>query len=165
MPIYSLTKLQEILVEQAEQWRPIAFTNGCFDLLHVGHVRYLQAAKKLGKCLIVGINSDRSVQQLKGIHRPIIPEAQRAEIVAALASVDGVVIFAETTASNLIQALQPEIYVKGGDYQIYNLPEAPLVLSYGGRIELIQVEISTSTSKIVKKIMDLNLVNEDAPIA
>jgi D-glycero-beta-D-manno-heptose 1-phosphate adenylyltransferase len=158
MPVYSLPELQKILVEQAEQWRPIAFTNGCFDLLHVGHVRYLQKAKALGKNLIVGINSDRSVQILKGNLRPIIPEAQRAEIVAALASVDGVVIFAETTASELIQALQPEIYVKGGDYEIHRLPEAPVVLGYGGKIELIQVEIPTSTSKIVQRIVNLNQI-------
>jgi D-glycero-beta-D-manno-heptose 1-phosphate adenylyltransferase len=158
MPVYSLSELQKILVERAEQWRPIAFTNGCFDLLHVGHVRYLQKAKTLGKSLIVGINSDRSVQNLKGNLRPIIPEAQRAEIVASLAGVDGVVIFAETTASNLIQALQPEIYVKGGDYEIHHLPEAPVVLGYGGKIELIQVEIPTSTSKIVQRIVALNHV-------
>jgi D-glycero-beta-D-manno-heptose 1-phosphate adenylyltransferase len=152
--IYTLAELQNLVNRNLQHWRPIVFTNGCFDLLHVGHVRYLDAAKQLGKSLVVGINSDRSVQQLKGNQRPIIPDSQRAEIIGALKSVDGVVIFGETTASRLIEVLQPEIYVKGGDYQPENLPEAPTVLNYGGKIELIQVEIPTSTSKIIQKIVD-----------
>jgi D-glycero-beta-D-manno-heptose 1-phosphate adenylyltransferase len=152
--IYTLAELQSLVNGNIQQWRPLVFTNGCFDLLHVGHVRYLAAARQFGKSMVVGINSDRSVRQLKGNQRPIIPDCQRAEIIAALESVDGVVIFDETTASRLIEALQPDIYVKGGDYQPQNLPEAPTVLSYGGKIELIQVEIPTSTSKIIQKIVD-----------
>jgi rfaE bifunctional protein nucleotidyltransferase chain/domain len=115
-------------------------------------VRYLQAAKQLGKTLVVGLNSDRSVRQLKGDRRPIVPEAQRAEIVGALKSVDAVVIFPETTAIAIIQAIAPDIYVKGGDYTPETLPEAPVVIAHGGKIELIKIEIPTSTSKIVEKI-------------
>ena len=153
--VYSITELQSLITNDLQRWRPIAFTNGCFDLLHVGHIRYLTAAKHLAKTLIVGINSDSSVQQLKGSQRPIIPDSQRAETIAALRTVDGVVIFDQLTAKDLIAALQPEIYVKGGDYQIDTLPEALTVHSYGGKIELIQIEIPTSTSKIVRKIIDL----------
>lgn len=150
--VISLDSLQAILRESPQAWRPLVFTNGCFDLIHVGHVRYLQAARQLGKTLVVGINSDRSVRQLKGDLRPIIPEAQRAEVVGALKSVDAVIIFSETTAIATIQAIAPDIYVKGGDYTPETLPEAPVVIANGGRIELIQIEIPTSTSKIVEKI-------------
>jgi D-glycero-beta-D-manno-heptose 1-phosphate adenylyltransferase len=150
--VISLDSLQAILQDSPQAWRPLVFTNGCFDLIHVGHVRYLQAAKQLGKTLVVGINSDRSVRQLKGDLRPIVPEAQRAEVVGALKPVDAVVIFPEATAIATIQAIAPDIYVKGGDYTPETLPEAPVVIAYGGRIELIQIEIPTSTSKIVEKI-------------
>jgi D-glycero-beta-D-manno-heptose 1-phosphate adenylyltransferase len=156
--IYNLTDLQQIIESQPEQWRPLVFTNGCFDLLHTGHVRYLAAAKALGHKLIVGLNDDRSVQHIKPKKpgqppRPIVPAAQRAEVLAALRAVDGVVLFSETTAINLIAALRPDIYVKGGDYEIATLPEAATVLSYGGAIELIQVEIPTSTSDIIQTIL------------
>jgi D-glycero-beta-D-manno-heptose 1-phosphate adenylyltransferase len=156
--IYSLTALQQAIQQQPERWRPLVFTNGCFDLLHCGHVRYLAAAKTYGQKLIVGINDDNSVAQLKPAvpgqpSRPIIPAHQRAEVLAALQAVDGVVIFSEITASNTIAALRPEIYVKGGDYAIETLPEAPTVQAYGGSIQLIQVEIPTSTSGIIAQIL------------
>jgi D-glycero-beta-D-manno-heptose 1-phosphate adenylyltransferase len=152
--IFSIESLQVLLRQSPTAWRPLVFTNGCFDILHVGHVRYLTAAKQLGKTLVVGLNSDRSVRQLKGDRRPIVPEAQRAEIIAALKPVDAVVIFSETTAIATIEAIAPDIYVKGGDYTPETLPEASTVLAYGGRIELIQVEIPTSTSAIVQRIRD-----------
>jgi D-glycero-beta-D-manno-heptose 1-phosphate adenylyltransferase len=164
--IYNLADLQQIIESQPEEWRPLVFTNGCFDLLHTGHVRYIAAAKALGHKLIVGLNDDRSVQQIKPKKpgqppRPIVPAAQRAEVLAALRAVDGVVLFSETTATNTIAALRPDIYVKGGDYalaqplgtRIATLPEAATVLSYGGAIELIQVEIPTSTSDIIRTIL------------
>jgi len=156
--IYSLETLTKAIAQKPEKWRPLVFTNGCFDLLHVGHTRYLQQAKSLGKTLIIGLNSDESVQKIKPVtpgipKRPIIPQDQRAEILAALAVVDGVVIFTETTANQLIAALKPEIYVKGGDYNLANLPEAPLVQSYGGKIELVEVEIPTSTTGIIQRIL------------
>ncbi|ERN42789.1 cytidyltransferase-related domain protein [Rubidibacter lacunae KORDI 51-2] len=155
--IYSLLELQNLIRAHPEQWRPLVFTNGCFDLLHVGHVRYLQAAKAFGKTLVVGVNSDRSVARLKPPQpgrpaRPIVPEAQRAEMIAALGCVDAATIFSEPTASNAISALAPDIYVKGGDYTVDRLPEAATVRAGGGRIELVAIEVPTSTSAIVERI-------------
>lgn len=158
MPIYSLSELQQAIAQNPEQWRPLVFTNGCFDLLHAGHVRYLQVAKSFGKALVVGLNSDRSIHQIKPNQpgyptRPLVPESQRAEVLASLKPVDGIVIFNETTATDLIKALEPDIYVKGGDYTPATLPEAPTVHSYGGRIELVQVEIPTSTTALISRIL------------
>jgi D-glycero-beta-D-manno-heptose 1-phosphate adenylyltransferase len=149
---YSLEEIVSLVNRSPEQWRPLVFTNGCFDLLHVGHVRYLTAAKALGKTLVVGLNSDRSVQQLKGSNRPIMTELYRAEVLAALKPVDAVVIFEQLTAVDLIVAIAPDIYVKGGDYQIETLPEAPAVMANGGRIELIHIQVPISTTKIVQRI-------------
>ena len=159
--VYTLNELQQTLAAAPEHWRPLVFTNGCFDLLHAGHVRYLQVAKSLGRSLVVGLNSDRSVktikQQTPGCPpRPIVTETQRAEVLAALKSVDGVVIFSEATATLLIEALQPDIYVKGGDYSLETLPEASVVQAYGGRIELVKVEIPTSTTAIIDRILNFS---------
>ena len=157
--LYTLSELQFAIANAPAQWRPLVFTNGCFDLLHVGHLRYLQVAKSLGRSLIVGLNSDQSVQSIKphppGFPaRPIVPENQRAELLVGLKPVDGVVIFTETTATQLLSALKPDIYVKGGDYGIETLPEAPTVQGYGGRIELIQIEIPTSTTGTIRRILE-----------
>lgn len=153
-----ILELEREIRENPEQWRSLVLTNGCFDLLHVGHVRYLQTAKSLGKTLVVGVNSDLSVSQIKPQKngfplRPILEESQRAEVLAALTVVDAVVIFSETTAISLIQHLKPDIYAKGGDYTIETLPEAKTVQSYGGSIELIQIEVPTSTSDVIGKIL------------
>ena len=158
--IYSLIELQKAIASNPDPWRPLVFTNGCFDLLHAGHVRYLQVAKSLGRSLVVGLNSDQSVQTIKPNKpgfppRPLVPETQRAEVLASLKFVDGVVIFSETTATCLIQALEPEVYVKGGDYSHSTLPEAPVVQAYGGRIELVKVEVPTSTSAIIDRILQV----------
>lgn len=154
----TLEELQRVIAVEPEQWRPMVFTNGCFDLLHAGHVRYLCAARRLGQSLVVGLNSDRSVQQLKPKAagqpaRPIVPQAQRAEVLAGLRAVDAVVVFDDLTANQLIEALQPEIYVKGGDYKIELLPEAAAVQAYGGLIELVSVEVPSSTSALVERIL------------
>jgi rfaE bifunctional protein nucleotidyltransferase chain/domain len=159
--IYSIAQLKTEIENNRDRWRPLVFTNGCFDLLHPGHVRYLQAAKALGKSLVVGLNSDASVRKIKPPQpgkpdRPIITAEHRAEVLAALKPVDAVVIFDEPTASNLISVLQPDIYVKGGDYAIVTLPEAPTVQAYGGQIRLIQVELPTSTTAIVQKILSID---------
>ena len=156
--IYQLEELRTAIAAAPEKWRPLVFTNGCFDLLHAGHVRYLKVAKGLGRSLVVGLNSDRSVEQIKPQQpgfppRPLIGQSERAEVLACLKPVDGVVIFGTTTAISLIETLQPEIYVKGGDYTISSLPEATAVQAYGGKIELVQVEIPTSTTAIVKSIL------------
>jgi rfaE bifunctional protein nucleotidyltransferase chain/domain len=156
--VYSLPELVQAIALQPDQWRPLVFTNGCFDLIHPGHVRYLRAARALGRSLVVGLNSDQSVSRLKPQalgqpSRPVVPEIQRAEVLAALKPVDGVIIFAETTACRVIQVLQPDVYVKGGDYSLETLPEAPDVLAYGGHVKLVTVEISSSTTGIIQSIL------------
>jgi D-glycero-beta-D-manno-heptose 1-phosphate adenylyltransferase len=153
--VYTLTELQQAIATAPNHWRPLVFTNGCFDLLHAGHVRYLWAAKGLGKSLVVGLNSDRSVQAIKPGKvppRPIVPETERAEILAALKPVDAVVIFDQPTASVAIAALKPDIYVKGGDYEIDQIPEAATVQAYGGKIELITIQVPSSTTGMIKRI-------------
>lgn len=156
--LYSLRELQQQISTAPQLWRPLVLTNGCFDLIHPGHLRYLQAAKALGKTLVVGLNSDQSVQTIKPPKRgqpprPIMSELHRAEVLAGLKPVDAVVIFPEPTADHLIQQLQPDIYVKGGDYTLETLPEVPTVQAYGGQISLIQVEVPTSTSGIIQQIL------------
>ncbi|MGL4501852.1 MAG: D-glycero-beta-D-manno-heptose 1-phosphate adenylyltransferase [Planktothrix sp.] len=157
--LYTLTELQEDITLNPQQWRPLVFTNGCFDLIHAGHVRYLQAAKALGRSLVVGLNSDLSVQTIKPQkpghpQRPIVPEAQRAEVLASLKPIDGVVIFSQTTADHLIQTLKPDIYVKGGDYTLETLPEAPIVQAYGGQVAFIHIEVPSSTSALIQRILN-----------
>ena len=129
-------------------------TNGCFDLLHVGHVRYLQSARALGDALVVGVNGDSSVRQLKGKGRPINDERDRAEILAALECVDYVVIFEEERATKFLEAAAPAIYVKGGDYTIdsLNLEERGALQKLGAKIEIIPLEQGYSTSKIVEQL-------------
>jgi len=141
------------------------FTNGCFDLLHLGHVRYLQEARSLGDFLILGLNSDESVRLLKGPGRPLIPESERAEILAALACIDYVTIFSEATAGSLVECLRPAIYVKGGDYALSGgvtgeldsrrLPEAGVVQAYGGSVHLIPYLPHHSTTELIAKIKRL----------
>ena len=139
------------------------FTNGCFDLLHLGHVRYLQEARALGDFLVLGLNSDKSVRQYKGAGRPLVPEGERAEILAALTCIDYVTIFPEITASALVEALRPAIYVKGGDWtntrerqpQQKPLPEAPVVIAYGGEIRFIPYLAGHSTTELIAAIKQL----------
>lgn len=130
----------------------IVFTNGCFDILHVGHVRYLGAARALGDCLVVGLNSDASVRRLKGLERPVNEEADRAEVLDALRAVDYVTIFDEPTAAELIKIIRPDVYVKGGDYTIATLPEAEIVRGYGGRVEFIDLVPERSTTRVIEKL-------------
>ena len=131
------------------------FTNGCFDLLHAGHVRYLREASALGDLLVVGLNSDASVRQFKDASRPIVPEGDRAEVMAALEMVDYVVIFTEKTAESILAELRPEVYVKGGDYTTENLPEARVVEGYGGHVKLVPYHEDRSTTGIIQRILDL----------
>jgi D-beta-D-heptose 7-phosphate kinase/D-beta-D-heptose 1-phosphate adenosyltransferase len=128
------------------------FTNGVFDLLHPGHVRYLEAARRLGDCLIVGINSDRSVRANKGDSRPITPEAERAEILEALVSVDAVVVFDEETPHSLIAAIQPDVLVKGADWGENAIVGRDIVEARGGRVVRIPLAEGYSTSAIVETI-------------
>ena len=138
--------------ENLRRNKKVVFTNGCFDIIHAGHVRYLTAAKNFGDILIVGLNSDNSVRQLKGASRPVNNQADRAEVLLALKPVDYVIIFDELTAENLIAQVKPDIYVKGGDYTLETLPEAKIVQSYGGRVEFVNLVAGKSTSNIIKKI-------------
>ena len=131
----------------------VVFTNGCFDLMHVGHARYLQQARRLGEALVVGVNSDRSVQALKGPARPLVPEAERLELLAALECVDYVTPFQEATPERLLSWLRPEIHVKGGDYREEDLPEAPLVRSWGGQIVLLPFTPGHSTTELIERIL------------
>jgi len=132
--------------------RKIVFTNGCFDILHAGHVRYLEQARACGDYLILGLNTDQSVQQIKGPQRPLNNELDRAEVVGALKSVDAVVLFGEQTAEVLIAKVKPDVYVKGGDYTLDTLPEAKIVQAYGGRVEFINMVEGRSTTNIIEKI-------------
>ncbi len=137
--------------------KKIVFTNGCFDILHVGHVRYLKEAKALGDILILGLNSDCSVKSLKGSNRPINNESDRAEVLSALKSIDYVVIFDEKTAENIVGEIKPDIYAKGGDYSIDTLPEAKIVAEHGGKTVLLQLVDGKSSTNIINKCKENNL--------
>jgi rfaE bifunctional protein nucleotidyltransferase chain/domain len=152
--IYSLDQLIARLAGHQQAGKSIVFTNGCFDLLHVGHVRYLEEAKNLGNCLVVGINSDQSVRKLsKGTGRPFVPEQQRAEVVAALGCVDYVIIFEEDNPLNLIQAIQPDILVKGGDWTPDRIVGREFVEARGGTVRSIPLTPDSSTTRIIQKIL------------
>ncbi|AGY57017.1 D-glycero-beta-D-manno-heptose 1-phosphate adenylyltransferase [Gloeobacter kilaueensis] len=153
--VVSVQVLQQQVAAAPERWRPLVLTNGCFDILHAGHVHYLEQARALGRTLVVGLNSDQSVRQLKGPTRPVVPEGERATVLAALRAVDAVVVFAEATATALVEALQPDIYVKGGDYATRDLPEAQAVAAGGGKIVLIPFRWQTSTSALLARIQKL----------
>ncbi|MFN2512850.1 MAG: adenylyltransferase/cytidyltransferase family protein [Pyrinomonadaceae bacterium] len=130
----------------------IVFANGCFDVLHVGHIRYLQGAKAVGDLLVVGINSDRQVAILKGPGRPIMADTERAEIVASISAVDFVTIFDESTVENLLLALRPDIHAKGTDYTEETVPEGEVVRSYGGCVAIVGDPKNHSTSEILDRM-------------
>jgi rfaE bifunctional protein nucleotidyltransferase chain/domain len=144
------------LCKQADDWRragdQIVLANGCFDLLHVGHIRYLHGAKSLGGKLIVAMNSDASVRRIKGEGRPFMPEQERAEIVAALADVDAVVIFDEPDVRALIRELRPDVQAKGTDYTPENVPERADVLACGGRVEIVGDPKDHSTTGMIAQL-------------
>ncbi len=141
--------------ELRQAGKTLVFTNGHFDLLHSGHLDYLEKARALGDALIVGLNGDASTTRLKGPGHPLVPAVERARLLAALLPVTAVVIFEEDTADTLLRLLQPDIYAKGGDYAHKPLPERPTVEAYGGRIELIDYLPGHSTSALIEKIRNL----------
>ena len=149
--------LRESVAEAKSQGKTVVFTNGCFDILHIGHVRYLQDARALGDVLVVGVNSDESVRRLKGPDRPVVTEFERVEILAALECVDYVTIFPEETPVELILSIKPDVHVKGGDYKPEDLPEANAVRSVGGRVEIVTYTSTEtegwSTTNLIGKIM------------
>lgn len=149
---------REELRQRVAEWRRagerITLANGCFDLLHVGHVRYLRAAKALGGRLVVAINSDESVRALKGAGRPLMPAEERAEILAALADVDAVVIFSEPDVRALIREIRPDIHAKGTDYTANSVPERDVVLECGGRVEIVGDPKDHSASEIIRSRLE-----------
>ena len=130
----------------------IVLTNGCFDLFHVGHVRYLQGAKALGDILVVGINSDRQTKQLKGLGRPFVPENERAEIVASLGCVDLVTIFDEPTVEQLIRTIRPNIHAKGTDYTAETVPERDIIREVGGRVAIVGDPKDHSSTNLIELV-------------
>ena len=155
--VVSRSELGPVVDRLRAAGKKLVFTNGVFDLLHPGHVRYLAAAKALGDVLIVGLNSDDSVRRLKGPGRPIQDEQARAEVLAALAAVDLVVIFNEDTAAELVSLIRPDVYVKGGDYagaEPARWPEAEIVRGYGGEVRTLDLVAGHSTSVIIRKILE-----------
>jgi len=155
MSVGAILTVAELAARRGD-WRsrgePAVFTNGCFDLLHAGHVRYLNAARALGEHLVVGLNSDASVRRLKGSGRPVTPESERAEILAALAAVDAVVVFGEDTPLRLIEAVEPDVLVKGGDWALEAIVGREFVEARGGRVLTLPVIPGRSTSALLARL-------------
>jgi rfaE bifunctional protein nucleotidyltransferase chain/domain len=150
--IVNLKELLALVSTYRQAGCKIVFTNGCFDILHAGHVSYLNRAKALGDILIIGVNSDNSVRQLKGSTRPINSLEDRIQVLSGLGCVDHLIAFEENTSSNLLRLVRPDIYVKGGDYTKETLPETPVVEEYGGAIELLSFLENRSTTRIIQQI-------------
>jgi rfaE bifunctional protein nucleotidyltransferase chain/domain len=162
-PVISPTDLVSLGEALRAASRAVVWTNGCFDLFHVGHARSLRAARALGDVLVVGVNSDASVRRLKGSSRPIMPAAERAELVAALACVDYAVVFDEDTPETCIRLLRPAVHCKGADYAPPHgkpLPEAPLVESYGGRVVFLPLGAGLSTTELLRRMRALTDASE-----
>ncbi|MBE7707814.1 MAG: D-glycero-beta-D-manno-heptose 1-phosphate adenylyltransferase [Cyanobacteria bacterium SIG27] len=145
-------EIVEIVEDLKKQNKKVVFTNGCFDILHIGHVRYLKESAKCGDILVIGLNSDSSVKRLKGETRPINNEFDRAELLSELGFVDYVVIFEQDSPVELLDEIKPNIYTKGADYTIETLPEAETVLKNGGKVEFINLVEGKSTTNVIKKI-------------
>lgn len=152
MPVVDLATLERLVAADRAAGRTLAFANGVFDLLHVGHVRYLQAAAAEADRLLVAVNGDRSVRRLKGEGRPVLDEASRAEVVAALRGVDYVVVFDETDVGSLLARLQPEVHCKGTDYTAGTVPERAVVQAYGGRTAIVGDPKDHSTRDLLARL-------------
>lgn len=156
----SLKKLLQELAILKKKKKKIVFTNGCFDIVHAGHVRYLKKARSLGDCLVVGINSDSSVRTIKGSKRPIVPENERAEVLGALSFVDYVVKFNDPTPIKLIEAIRPDILAKGADWAAKDIAGGDIVRKNGGKIRRITLVKGRSTTNIIKRILELHKEHE-----
>jgi len=159
--VVSEPELIEAVRQERAAGRTIAFANGCFDLLHVGHVRYLQGAAAEADRLVVAVNSDSSVRTLKGANRPILPEHDRAELVAALRGVSYVVEFSDPNVERLLLLLKPDVHCKGTDYTVDTVPERAVVLSYGGRTAIVGDAKSHATRDLLKQIKNARTVDTD----
>jgi len=151
--IVTADALIQIVADRKAAGETVVFTNGVFDILHVGHARYLAEARELGDALVVAVNTDLSVRGIKGDLRPVVSELERAEMLGWLTCVDYVVFFGTPTPVPLIEQVKPDIYVKGGDYQIEKLPETPVVRSYGGEVKILSLIEGKSTTGIIEKIV------------
>ena len=151
-PVLNERDLADAIARERAAGRTIAFANGCFDMLHVGHIRYLQAAANEADVLVVGINGDESVCELKGAGRPLMNEAERAEIIAAIRGVSYVTIFSDRSPGRLIGDLKPDVHCKGTDYTPDSVPEADIVRSYGGRIAIVGDPKNHSTTELLEKL-------------
>ncbi len=152
--IKPLQEITTLVAQQQETGKTVVFANGCFDLLHVGHIRYLEAARALGDLLVLGLNGDRSVRQLKGPGRPLMNQDERAEILAALECVDYLVVFDDPTAKEILETLKPNIHAKGTDYTRESVPERDTVLSYGGSIAIVGDPKDHSTQDFLRQIAE-----------
>lgn len=148
--------LRETLLALKAQGKKIVFTNGCFDLVHLGHLDYLEKARGKGDVLVIGLNSDQSIRRLKGASRPVMDENSRARLLAALEFVDYVVLFDEDTPLELIRDILPDVLVKGDDYQVSNIVGADIVMSNGGKVETVELVKGYSSTAIIEKIKNLN---------
>ncbi len=156
MSVQKIKTLEEIIrlrAELREAGKKIVFTNGCFDILHIGHVRYLNQARSHGDALIVGLNSDSSVREIKGASRPVVPESERAEVLAALACVDYVFIFSDQTPQHVIDAIVPDVLIKGADWEISDIVGRDTVERAGGVVLNIPLVEGSSTSEIIRKVL------------
>ena len=154
--VKKLDELKSIVEKEKNQGKKIVFGNGCFDLLHVGHVRYLKGAKALGEVLIVAVNDDSSVMGLGKRKRVVTPAPERAEIIAALEGVDYVILFSDPNVENLLRTLQPHIHAKGTDYTEESVPEGRIVRDYGGRVAIVGDPKDHSTRDLIKAIKDMD---------
>lgn len=154
--IKSLSALREEIRRLQKQGKKVVFTNGVFDLLHIGHFRYLEKARLMGDVLVVGINTDKSVKKLKGNHRPLLPEKERAELLAGFACVDYVTLFGEDTPLKTIVKLRPDILAKGADYKISEIVGAKEVIGWGGKVKRIAFMKGYSTSQFIEKIKEIS---------
>ena len=160
--IYQRGALASVLRDAKAEGAVVVTTNGCFDVLHLGHLRYLQAARKLGDLLVVAVNSDSSVRQLKGENRPLVPEAERSEMLAGLECVDYVVVFPELTPIDLLDELKPSIHVKGGDYKLEQLVEREVVETNGGKVIVGLNVAGKSTTNLIRVICERYREDETA---
>jgi rfaE bifunctional protein nucleotidyltransferase chain/domain len=151
-PVLTGDALLDALAAERNAGKSIAFANGCFDVLHVGHIRYLQAAARVADVLVVGVNGDASVRQLKGEGRPVMPEDERAEIISSIRGVTYVTIFHEDSPSRLLQTLRPDFQCKGTDYTADSVPEAEIVKSYGGKVVIVGDPKDHSTTAVLRKL-------------
>lgn len=151
-PILNRAELVKTIDEKRSKNAKIVLANGCFDLFHVGHIRYLAGAKELGDFLVVGINSDKQVRKLKGENRPFMPENERAEIVSALGFVDFVTVFEEPTVEELIRAVRPDFHAKGTDYTVDSVPEREIVKEYGGETAIVGDPKDHSSTELIEKV-------------